>query len=168
MSIRRASRPRTKKTGANKMIKKATVWVLIVLVVLASANDDFSRNKNLSPGALSNRKLVLLSESAAPILYMEILDMLRTFHITPTVDGVFDELMEVYTAVLSCMGISIVPQSLAGLVAGSKAISIPIPDADTGIAYVMAWSKTISNPVAGLFIETVKKYATGDDGGYGL
>ena len=138
------------------------------LVVLASANDDFSRNKNLSPGALSNRNLVLLSESAAPILYMEILDMLRTFHITPTVDGVFDELMEEYTAVLSCMGISIVPQSLAGLVAGSKAISIPIPDADTGIAYVMAWSKTISNPVAGLFIETVKKYATGDDGGYGL
>ena len=37
MSIRRASRPRTKKTGANKMIKKASVWVLVVLVVLASA-----------------------------------------------------------------------------------------------------------------------------------
>lgn len=138
------------------------------LVVLASANSDLRRKKAVSPGALSNRKLVLLSESAAPILYMEILDMLRTFHITPTVDGVFDELMEVYTAVLSCMGISIVPQSLAGLVAGSKAISIPIADADTGIAYVMAWSKTISNPVAGLFIETVKKYAAGDDGGYGL
>ena len=138
------------------------------LVVLASANGDFRRRKSLSLTALADKKLVLLSESAAPILYMEIMDMLRTFHITPTVDGVFDELMEVYVAVLSGMGVSVVPQSLADLVAGDKAISIPISDADTGISYVMAWSKTISNPIAKLFIETVKKYAAGDDGGYGL
>ena len=138
------------------------------LVVLASANGDFRRRKSLSLAALADKKLVLLSESAAPILYMEIMDMLRTFHITPTVDGVFDELMEVYVAVLSGMGVSVVPQSLADLVAGDKAISIPISDADTGISYVMAWSKTISNPIAKLFIETVKKYAAGDDGGYGL
>ena len=138
------------------------------LVVLASANGDFRRKKSLSLGALADKKLVLLSESAAPILYMEIMDMLRTFHITPTVDGVFDELAEVYAAVLSGMGVSVVPQSLADLVSGNKAISIPISDADTGIAYVMAWSKTISNPVARLFIETVKKYAEGGDSGYGL
>ena len=44
----------------------------------------------------------------------------------------------------------------------------PVEDADTSIAYVMAWGKNISNPAAKLFVEAVKKYATGDDNVYGL
>ena len=84
------------------------------------------------------------------------------------VENAFDELMEVYAAVLSQMGVSVVPQSLAALVAGSKVLALPITDADTGISYVMAWAKNISNPVAGIFLETVKKYAEGDDSDYGL
>ncbi len=43
-----------------------------------------------------------------------------------------------------------------------------IDDADTSIAYVMAWGKNISNPAAKLFMEAVKKYAKGDDNIYGL
>ena len=71
-------------------------------------------------------------------------------------------------AVLSHMGAAIVPQSLAEMTAPGKTAVLPIDDADTGIAYVMAWSKTLSNPVGGLFVETVRQYALGDDGGYGL
>ena len=71
-------------------------------------------------------------------------------------------------AVLSHMGAAIVPQSLAEMAAPGKTVMLPIDDADTGIAYVMAWSKALSNPVGSLFVETVRKYALGDDGGYGL
>ena len=94
--------------------------------------------------------------------------MLRTFHIAPAIESTYDKLMEVYAAVLSQMGVSVVPQSLAALVAGSNARVLPIDDADTGVPYVMAWSKRLANPVAGLFIETVKKYAAGDDEDYDL
>ena len=138
------------------------------LVVLAAAKGDLKRRKSVSLSELANQRLVLLSESAAPILYMEIMDMMRTFHIAPVVESTYDELTEISVAVLSEMGISVVPQSLAALVAGGRTVALPIDDADTGIAYVMAWSKTISNPVAGLFIDTVKQYAAGDDSGYGL
>ena len=138
------------------------------LVVLASAQGTFRRRKSLSLSELGDQKLVLLSEAAAPILYMEIMDMLRTFHIAPAIESTYDKLMEVYAAVLSQMGVSVVPQSLAALVAGSNARVLPIDDADTGVPYVMAWSKRLSNPVAGLFIETVKKYAAGDDEDYDL
>lgn len=138
------------------------------LVVLASANGVFRGKKSVAPSDLADQRLVLLSESVAPILYMEIMDMLRTFHISPSIEAAYDSMMEVCVAVLSQMGVSVVPQSVASLVAGKKALSLPIADADTGISYVMAWSKSISNPLAKLFIATVKKFATDDDSGYGL
>lgn len=138
------------------------------LVVLTSANSPISAKKPLNLSELSGQRLVLLSESAAPILYMEIMDLIRTFHISPLIEDTFDDLSELYAAVLSQIGAAVVPQSLASIVSGTKAETLPISDADTGITYVMAWAKNISNPAAGLFTETVKKYAVGDDGGYGL
>lgn len=138
------------------------------LVVVAAAESAFKNRKSVSLSELAAQRLVLLSESAAPILYMEIMDMMRSFHLTPVIDSTYDELIEVYMAVLSHMGAAIVPQSLAALTVPGKALVLPIEDADTGIAYVMAWSKTLSNPVGGLFAETVRRYAVGDDGGYGL
>ena len=138
------------------------------LVVVSSAESPLKGRKSISPSELAAQRLVLLSESSAPILYMEIMDMMRTFHLTPVIDSTYDELIELYMAVLSHMGAAIVPQSLAEMTAPGKTAVLPIADADTGIAYVMAWSKTLSNPVAGLFTETVRRYAEGDDGGYGL
>ena len=138
------------------------------LAVLAPNNGSWKRKKSVRFSELADQKLVLLSESAAPILYMEIMDLLRTFHISPSIENAFDDMMSVYAAVLSEIGISVVPQSLSALGAGDRVISLPIENADTGVTYVMAWAKAISNPVAGLFIETVKKYAAGDDSGYGL
>ena len=138
------------------------------LVVVTSAEGAFKNRKSISLSELAARRLVLLSESSAPILYMEIMDMMRTFHLTPVIDSTYDELIELYMAVLSHMGAAIVPQSLAEMTAPGKTAVLPIADADTGIAYVMAWSKALSNPVGSLFVETVRKYALGDDGGYGL
>ena len=138
------------------------------LVVVTSAEGAFKNRKSISLSELAAQRLVLLSESSAPILYMEIMDMMRTFHLTPVIDSTYDELIELYMAVLSHMGAAIVPQSLAEMAAPGKTVMLPIDDADTGIAYVMAWSKALSNPVGSLFVETVRKYALGDDGGYGL
>ncbi len=138
------------------------------LVVVSSAEGAFKNRKSISLSELAARRLVLLSESSAPILYMEIMDMMRTFHLTPVIDSTYDDLIEVYMAVLSHMGAAVVPQSLAEMAAPGKTVMLPIDDADTGIAYVMAWSKALSNPVGSLFVETVRKYALGDDGGYGL
>ena len=138
------------------------------LVVVTSAEGAFKNRKSISLSELAARRLVLLSESSAPILYMEIMDMMRTFHLTPVIDSTYDDLIEVYMAVLSHMGAAVVPQSLAEMTAPGKTVMLPIDDADTGIAYVMAWSKALSNPVGSLFVETVRKYALGDDGGYGL
>ena len=138
------------------------------LVVVSSAESPLKGRKSISLSELAAQRLVLLSESSAPILYMEIMDMMRTFHLTPVIDSTYDELIELYMAVLSHMGAAIVPQSLAEMTAPGKTAVLPIDDADTGIAYVMAWSKALSNPVGSLFVETVRKYALGDDGGYGL
>jgi len=138
------------------------------LVVVTSAEGEFRNRKSISLSELAAKRLVLLSESSAPILYMEIIDLLRTCHISPVIESAYDDMMSVYTAVLSEIGVSVVPQSLSALGAGDRVVSLPIENADTGVTYVMAWAKAISNPVAGLFIETVSKYAAGDDGGYGL
>ncbi len=138
------------------------------LMVLTAAREELRGKKAFSLSELAGQKLVLLSESAAPILYMEMMDMLRTFHITPRVESVYDEPGEVYMAVLSKMGAAVLPQSLSLLMASEKALALPIADADTGIAYVMAWAKDISNPAAGHFIKTVKTFAAGDDNEYGL
>lgn len=138
------------------------------LVAVGAGDSALKGRQTLSFADLAGERLVLLSESAAPILYMEVMDLLRTFHISPSVESGCADLPSLYMAVLSEMGITIVPQSLAAFASGGKALAVPIEDADTGIAYVMAWSKQISNPVAGLFIETVKEFSEGDDNGYGL
>ena len=99
---------------------------------------------------------------------MEIMDLFRTFHISPNVENTFDDLVSMYVSVSSGLGISILPHSLATLTSSGYIDVFPVDDADTSIAYVMAWGKNISNPAAKLFVEAVKKYATGDDNVYGL
>ena len=71
------------------------------LVVVSSAESPLKGRKSISLSELAAQRLVLLSESSAPILYMEIMDMMRTFHLTPVIDSTYDELIELYMAVLS-------------------------------------------------------------------
>ena len=46
--------------------------------------------------------------------------------------------------------------------------TILIEDTDTGVPYVMAWSKSISNPVARLFLNVANNFAKGDEDIFGL
>ncbi len=138
------------------------------LSVVTAKNYKFKGRKSVSISEIADEKLLLLSESVAPIVYMEIMDLLRTFHISPKIENVFDDLVSMYVSSSSGIGISIIPDSIAAYTSSEYTDSFAIDDVDTSIAYVMAWGKDISNPAAKLFMEAVKKYAKGDDNVYGL
>ncbi|MEE1219863.1 MAG: LysR family transcriptional regulator [Ruminococcus sp.] len=136
------------------------------LSVLASKNNPISKQKSISFCELANKKLLLFSETVCPILYMEIMDLLRTFHISPIIENTFDDMNSMSVAIYSGIGISVLPTSLAAYSSSKYTTVIPIDDTDTSVPYVMAWNKNISNPAAKLFMEAVKKYAKGEDNIY--
>lgn len=138
------------------------------LAVVASTHTELSKTDKISLCQLANQKLLLLSETITPIVYMEIMDLLRTFHLSPEIDSSFDELISLFVAVSSGLGISVIPSSLANLATSEYTKSYLIDDADTSISYVMAWNKNLTNPAAKLFVESVKKYAKGEDNLYAL
>lgn len=138
------------------------------LSIVTAKNYKFKGKKSVSLRDLANEKLMLFSENVAPIVYMEIMDLLRTFHISPTVESSFDDIVSLSVAVSSGIGVSIMPDSLAKFSSKEYMEIYSIDDADTSVAYVMAWGKNTSNPAAKLFMEAVKKYATGEDNLYGL
>ena len=122
----------------------------------------------LSLSDIPSEHLLLLSEASAPILYMEIVDLLRTFHVSPKSEITFDDLTSLYIAISSGMGVSVLPHSVAEFTSDKRVRSRPVTEADTGIAYVMAWSKNLRNSAADLFIETVKKLPLDEDNVYGI
>ena len=64
--------------------------------------------------------------------------------------------------------LSVLPKSLSEFASSARTSVYSVEDADTAVAYVMAWARDIANPVAGLFIDTVRKYAEGEDDIYDL
>ena len=136
--------------------------------MIVSAKKSRFKGKSLSLSELAEERLLLLSESSAPILFMEIMDLMRTFHLSPRVDSDYDDLVALYMAVSAGMGVTILPKSLASFASPSQSAVYAVEDVDTGVPYVMAWSKNIANPVAALFIGTVRKYALGEDDIYDL
>ena len=60
------------------------------------------------------------------------------------------------------------PKSLSEFASSARTSVYSVEDADTAVAYVMAWARDIANPVARLFIDTVRKYAEGEDDIYDL
>ena len=71
------------------------------------------KKRELSLSDISNERLLMMSEAAAPILYMEIMDLLRTFHVSPKSEITFDDLASLYIAISSGMGVSVLPRSVA-------------------------------------------------------
>ena len=134
------------------------------LVIVAPHKNRF-RGKSISLSELADERIVLLSESSAPILVM---DLLRTFHLSPRTDSSYDDLASLYMAVSAGMGLSVLPKSLSEFASSARTSVYSVEDADTAVAYVMAWARDIANPVAGLFIDTVRKYAEGEDDIYDL
>ena len=118
--------------------------------------------------ALADEKLLLLSEKASPILYMEIKDLLRTFHISPKAEITIDNFSSLYAAVASGTGISVLPRSMADYCSEKRISQSVIEDAETEISYVMAWSKASSNTAFSAFRQTVRELAKAEDNILGI
>lgn len=138
------------------------------LVVIASKDGKFGKRDSISFSELADEKLLLLSESIVPIIYMEIMDLLRTFHISPTIESTYNDLISLYIGVNAGVGVTIIPKSLAEYSTNEHTKTILIEDTDTGVPYVMAWTKSISNPVARLFLNVANNFAKGDEDIFGL
>lgn len=134
------------------------------LVTVCSPN--FGRPGGLKE--LNDSRLLLLSEAAAPILYMEIMDLLRAFHVVPGSEETYNDLNSLWVAIAAGMGVSILPRSFAKFISESRAEVNEIDDAETGIAYVAAWARGNDNPVIELFRQTVEKLAVDEDNVYGI
>ncbi len=117
---------------------------------------------------LADTKLLLLSESCAPILYMEVMDLLRTFHISPAIESGFEDLSLLACAVSSDMGVALLPQTLAETISPRLVNVFELEDADTDIAYVCARAKNAANPVAKLFAKIIRQFADGEDNVLGI
>lgn len=126
------------------------------------------KSKKLTLADVAQEKLLLLSEAGAPILYMEVIDLLRSFHVSPREEIGYDDIQSLLVATASGIGVTILPRSFAEFTSDKRLTTHPIEDADTGIAYVMAWAKNPQNPVSGLFIETARKLASDEDNVYGI
>lgn len=115
---------------------------------------------------LRNEKFVLLSEAESPILYMEIMDIFRTFHFSPNSILQFDDVRSVYMAVASGMGVSLLPENLIKTLTQPEVKGLDINGVETDLTFVLAWRKNNSNPAAHLFLNTVKQDSVEDDEEY--
>lgn len=104
---------------------------------------------------LYNEGIVLLSESENPILYMEILDLFRTYNIIPKIVNRFDTVKSLVIAVSAGIGISILPTSLCRSIQNEMFDIHDIKGIDTEISYVMAWNSKMNNPGTQLFLKEV-------------
>ena len=115
-----------------------TLSVISKKGLLAGGGIDFDQ--------LHQQNIVLLSEGISPILYMEILDLFRTYNIIPNIVNRYDDARSVVTAVSAGIGISILPTSLCRAMFNSQFEIHRIKGIDTSISYIMTWNKAMRNP----------------------
>ncbi|MCI7085957.1 LysR family transcriptional regulator [bacterium] len=111
---------------------------------------------------LQGERFVLLSENVSPILYMEIMDIFRTCHLSPSI-SCYDSIKSVMIAVSAGLGISVLPTELVKLQSSEDIASYEIDMLDTNLTFVAAYRKGLSNPAANLFLSIVKDFSLNND-----
>ncbi len=120
---------------------------------------DYKINGKILEGIdIKNQKFILLSEAENPILYMEIMDIFRTFHFAPESVTEFDDVRSVYMAVGAGIGVAILPTQLVENYTQPLVKVVDLNDIETDLTYVLAWHKGNSNPAAHLFLKTINHY----------
>lgn len=133
------------------------------------APENLKMNENDLKGVnLKKQNFVLLSEAESPILYMEIMDIFRTFHFAPDSVVEFDDVRSVYMAVAAGMGVSVLPEGLLKNYAQPDIGNYEFSGIETDLTYVIAWRKNNSNPAAQLFMDVAGSEITEDDEEYVL
>ncbi|MGN1051429.1 MAG: LysR family transcriptional regulator, partial [Acutalibacteraceae bacterium] len=106
---------------------------------------------------LQNERFILLSERENPVLYMEILDIFRTYNMELNIQNSFDSIKSIVTAVSSGIGISIIPRKIADTMKNNLFEIHKIKDIDTIITYALAWNKGMKNSSVSLFLREIMK-----------
>lgn len=122
---------------------------------LIISSDFRSRNNSLNAADLKSKSFVLLSEAESPILYMEIMDIFRTFHFSPNSVDEFDDVRAVFMAVGAGRGVSILPTKLVESYPVPYVKKLELNGVETDLSYVLAWRKNNANPAAQLFLNAV-------------
>ncbi len=97
--------------------------------------------------------LVLLSEQADPIVYMQAMNYCRTHRIKPEIINTFPEVSSVLLSLRSGLGASILPASLVP--EGDDLVFLPLDEKSYTITCIAAWRKSLLNPAAALFREVL-------------
>ncbi len=121
------------------------------------------RNRRVSN---KEKRLVLLSESENPILYMEIMEVFHAKRIIPNIAARPNNIRSLRIAVMAGMGDTLLPSSAAADFTGEGMECEELSDIDTTLVYAAAWNKNSANPAADLFLEIVKSYAGGYEDEY--
>ncbi len=112
--------------------------------------------------ALQHERFILLSEQENPILYMQIMNFCRTHRFSPNVVNQFNDIKSVLLSVSAGLGITILPELFPEEILANELEIIPIDD-NYSIDCAVAWKKSLLNPAASLFLDTIKQQLEGED-----
>lgn len=130
-------------------------------------SSDYKAKQNIMKAFdLKGQSFILLSETENPILYMEIMDIFRTFHFSPNTLDEFDDVSSVFMAVGAGRGVSVLPTRLVESFPLPLIKKLDLSGVETDLTYVMAWRKNNANPAAQLFLSTVKNCFEQEDDEY--
>ena len=110
------------------------------------------------PDALNREKFILVSEAESPILYMLVQNYFRACRLSPNVVNQSDSVRAVLLSVAAGLGVTILPSSQPREVLPDRLDALPLPDMEEPITYAMAWKRSLLNPAARLFLETVREH----------
>ena len=107
------------------------------------------------PDAIASSGIVLLSEETDPIVYMQAMNYCRTHRFTPKVINTFSDPSSLLLALRSGMGVSFLPASIVSEARDEKLEFVPLEDYSYHIPCVSVWKKSLLNPAAGKFLDSI-------------
>lgn len=106
---------------------------------------------------LQNEKFIMISEEENPTLYMHAMNYFRTLRLFPNIVNRANDAKAVMLSVATGQGISILPESFVKTFNTRDILDvIHITDETASIICAAAWKKSLLNPAAALFLETLK------------
>lgn len=110
--------------------------------------------------SLIKEKFVLLSENENPILYMNVMSFFGANRISPHIVNEFDDVRAVLLAVASSLAVTVLPGKIPAEMMPSSLTAVPLSGMDLSISYAMVWKKSLLNPAASLFLQTVRELSS--------
>lgn len=107
------------------------------------------------PDAISSAGIILLSEETDPIVYMQAMNYCRTHRFMPKVINTFSDPSSIMIALRSGMGAAFLPSSMVEKEQTGNLAFMPLEDESYDISCVAVWKKSLLNPAAGIFLDSV-------------